>query len=243
MTLVARTKARIPAQPRTFDGHVCRPSNSESYRRSGDPNRSLSRYAWRIIEAAIASVSACGVCRPRLRRPLRRSSPPPAWRSASCVDRRSSQRCTGNPRRSSTFDAKARARSVCALDSPLMDKGKPMTMASMPSSRTYASIADNSWPSTMMLCRGSAKEPSGSEIATPIRRSPASSPRMRVKRPASPRSACAPPRGPRPASRRRRRRPAPARAVRRRCRLPPAPRHERHRPQAHASRRPVWTWR
>ena len=80
------------------------------YKRSGDPKRRLSRYAWRIIEAAIASVSACGVCLLRLRRPVHlwdeRLSTQEALRHAGGgEDRRTGRRSRGRQTPQADTDA------------------------------------------------------------------------------------------------------------------------------------------
>ena len=176
-----------------------------------------------------------------------------AWRLGGCVGRSSwrtaHRRCRPRSRT-------ARATSVIAATSssteraagprsPDNDRGRPTTMQVAPTSAAAATMAR--WSSARSAARSSvsyglASTPDGSVTASPIRRSPRSTPRTRPS--ASVRTAH-PPRGPRRPGARARRRPRrrsarrPARRRRAwRCRRPaPSPRRARGRPPTRRPRR------
>lgn len=128
----------------------------------------------RITTAATWSITAR---EPRVLRPERCSA---LW--ALTVESRSSTSRTGavgtaEARRA----AKARASSVEAVSAPDSDSGRPTTIADAPNSAARAAIRATSAPSGASATRatvstGTARRPSASQHATPMRERPTSMP-------------------------------------------------------------------
>lgn len=137
------------------------------------PSRPVSKKLCRISTAATWSTTA----------PCSRRGRPAAYRSswAASVVSRSSHRWTGTPAISPNRCANTSTFAACRPRSPDICSGSPTTNAAQPcrrSNRRSERKSSRGFPRTS-VSTGCAVNPSASETATPIRRSPTSSPRNR----------------------------------------------------------------